>query len=120
MKRHVKKPQKVRLDMFESRPDDSSIRQPKLSGSNRRRTVKLGKSQGKVSLMIYGNRPKARAVRHKDPLVMKRILKSKNLLRTGSAAPNSIVRALYSESTQVGDIRNRSGEIALHNFKDTA
>ena len=119
MKRHMKMPQKVRLDTFESRDEKQRQRQIKPTKCNRRKTVKLGKHQGKVSLMIYGNRSKVRGERQKDPLVMKRLLKSKNLLRTGSTAPNSIVKALYAESEQAGYVTNKSGEVALHNFKDT-
>jgi len=61
MKRHMKMPQKVRLDTFESRDEKHRQRQTKPMKCNRRKTVKLGKHQGKVSLMIYGNRSKLEA-----------------------------------------------------------
>lgn len=120
MKRPCKPRQKVRLDAFHDGGTDAHVKmpvaRPMRTVPNRKRTVKLGKSKGRVTLMVYGQSRTKSPNSTKDPYVMKKHLRSKNLIKTGSSAPNSIVRAIYSGSKQAGDITNQSNDVALHNF----
>ena len=47
---------------------------------------------------------------------IKKYLKSHGLLKTGSVAPNNVLREMYESAMMGGDIHNINGKVALHNF----
>jgi hypothetical protein len=85
-------------------------------------TYKLGKGCEKVSVLIKdrGTRKKVQneqaLLRKKNMLEIKNYLRNKNLLKTGSNAPNEVIRQTYEQAILSGDITNKSGGALLHNF----
>ena len=90
------------------------------------KTVKyhLGKSKGgdKVSVLIK-NKQTRKKIQHEQALLrqksiveIKNYLRKKNLLKSGSDAPNDVLREMYEQSILTGDINNTSKNTLLHNF----
>ena len=50
---------------------------------------------------------------------VKRFLRSRNLIKAGSAAPNDVLRKMYEQCMLSGDLKNESDEVLLHNFMST-
>jgi hypothetical protein len=86
------------------------------------KTVKLGKRGRNVSLLIYGkdncpsNHGRLTGLGRDDLTMMRAFLRKRNLLKSGSRAPNDVVRGLYASAMKAGDVSNKGKEVALHNF----
>lgn len=91
------------------------------------RTVKynLGKSGGKVSVLIKNNNTRKKIqhehalLRQKSIIEIKNYLRDKNLLKSGSNAPNDVLRQMYEQSILSGDINNLGKNTLIHNFLHT-
>jgi hypothetical protein len=84
---------------------------------------KLGKHpEGKISILIKNAQTRRRVqkeqaeLKQKGILEIKNYLRSKNLLKTGSEAPNDVLRHLYEQSILAGLIENKSKENLIHNY----
>ena len=53
--------------------------------------------------------------KHTIPKI-KTYLKSHNLLKTGTYAPNDVLREIYESAYLSGDIHNDNTEVLVHNF----
>ncbi len=124
------------IHMEESKIDnDIKIRQQKLADLKRshkkirqtkrttkKSTYKLGKTGGKVSVLIKNNATRRKIKREhgllkQKPLnEIKKYLYDKNLIKIGSTAPNDVLRILYEQSILAGDITNVEPATQLHNF----
>ena len=84
----------------------------------------LGKKNGKVNVLIKNNvtRKKVRlAVKaiKKTPIIkIKKYLKKKHLVKTGSSAPEYILREMYTNALLTGDVHNTNNENLVHNYLD--
>lgn len=84
---------------------------------------KLGKhANGKVSVLIKNNQTRRRVqteqaqLKQKSILDIKNYLRSKNLLKVGSEAPNDVLRHIYEQSILAGQIENKSKDTLIHNY----
>ena len=84
---------------------------------------KLGKhANGKVSVLIKNNQTRRRVqteqaqLKLKSILDIKNYLRSKNLLKAGSEAPNDVLRHIYEQSILAGQIENKSKDTLIHNY----
>ena len=96
------------------------IRQTKRT--TKKSTYTLGKTGGKVSVLIKNNATRRKIKREhgllkQKPLnEIKKYLYDKNLIKIGSTAPNDVLRILYEQSILAGDITNVEPATQLHNF----
>ena len=97
---------------------------PKSYIRRRTRTVKyrLGKSEKKVSVLIKNHNTR-KLIKHEQGLLkrksmmeVKNFLREKNLLKTGSGAPNDVLRQMYEQSILAGDVSNKGEGTLIHNY----
>lgn len=88
------------------------------------RTIKyhLGKSPEQISVLIK-NRKTRKLVQHEHALLkqksileVKNYLRSKNLIKAGSNAPNDVLRQMYEQAILAGEISNKNKDNLIHNF----
>ena len=83
---------------------------------------KLGKKDGKVAVLIKSRETRKRVNEDKTKLkqvsiiTIKKYLKDKNLIRSGSKAPNDVLRKMYEQAILAGDLTNKSDGVLLHNY----
>jgi len=90
------------------------------------RTIKrkLGKIDGtrKVAVLIKSRESRKGVQTEKVKLGqvsiidIKKYLKDKNLIKSGSKSPNDVLRKMYEQAILTGDITNKSDGILLHNY----
>ena len=106
-------------------------------GSNsksRRKTIKrtikqkytVGKSgdKRKISVLVKNMKTRKRVqeakkkLKSENLLEIKRFLKERGLLKSGSSAPNDVLRAMYESAMLAGDIHNLNIGTKIHNYLD--
>ncbi len=55
-------------------------------------------------------------LKRKSILDVKNYLRSKNLLKVGSDAPNDVLREMYEQSILAGLVENKAKETLIHNY----
>ena len=55
-------------------------------------------------------------LKQKSILDVKNYLRSKNLLKVGSEAPNDVLRQTYEQSILAGIVENKAKDVLLHNY----
>lgn len=92
---------------------------------NRTRTLKifkLGKKGRKVGVLIKCGKTRKKVKRECDVLKkksmsdVKKYLRRHNLIKSGSTAPEDVMRKLYEDSHLSGDIYNKNADYLLHNY----
>ena len=91
------------------------------------RTIRhrVGRKDGKVGVLIKDAHTRKRVQTEKAQLrrtsivEIKRFLRSRNLIKAGSSAPNDVLRKMYEQCMLSGDLKNESDEVLLHNFMST-
>ena len=84
----------------------------------------LGKKNGKVSILIKNNKTRKRIMdehlRSKNVNIhdMKKYLKRHNLLKSGSYAPNEVIKKIYEDAILSGNIKNKNSENMLSNLQN--
>jgi alcohol dehydrogenase YqhD (iron-dependent ADH family) len=86
----------------------------------------LGKNKKKkcVYVLIENNKTRklhgerAQKIKKTSIQTVRNYLKNHNLIKSGSVAPNPLLRTLYENVLFCGDITNQNKENLIHNFKD--
>ena len=120
---------KDKLDAFKQRYlEKEKIKRKKYKKKYRihtyKKTYKLGKKKerGKVDVLIKNNTTRKKVKKavkelEKTPLLeVKRYLKQKGLIKTGSNAPEYVMREIYKNSMLAGDISNKNNDVLVHNY----
>ena len=87
-----------------------------------KRKYKLGKNGGKISVLLKNNKTRKKIKNEIQELKQKSIkevrqyLQEKNIIKTGSIAPNNVLRKMYEEMYLAGNIENKNSENLIHNF----
>ena len=88
------------------------------------KTIKynLGKKGKNVGILIKNNNTRKKikkelmSLKRKPILEVKDYLHQKNLIKTGSLAPNDVLREIYEQSILSGDVINENKQTLIHNF----
>jgi hypothetical protein len=89
-----------------------------------KKTFKLGKYKDKKQIgVLIKNQNTRKKIQddiqliYKTPFIkIKRYLKDKKLIKTGSTAPEYVLRELYKNSILSGDIQNKNSSVLVHNY----
>jgi len=123
-----KSPEIMELKKFYTKTKDDST----TTGGRRRKTIRrtikhvytVGKSKvkRKVSVLIKNINTRKRVQEAKKQLKnenmteIKRYLKEHGMLKSGSSAPNDVLRAMYESAMLAGDVHNVNIGTKLHNY----
>ena len=85
---------------------------------------KLGKRKKENNIGVLIKSGKTRKIIKDEILVLKQksimeikvYLRKHNIIKTGSTAPESVLRKIYEDSYLAGDIYNKNSENLLHNY----
>ena len=95
------------------------------SGLHTNKTLKifsLGKKNNKVGVLIKSGKTRKRIkdevnlLKKKSITEIKKYLRKHNLIKSGSVAPDNILRQLFEDSYLAGDIYNKNSDNLLHNY----
>jgi len=85
-------------------------------------TRKLGKKNNKVGILVKGDKTRKKIKRELDILkqvslpVVKKYLKKRDLIKSGTSAPEYVLRQIYEDSILSGDIYNKNSDVLIHNY----
>lgn len=100
-------------------------KQPRTFKYNKTIKRTYGKGHGKISVCIKDAQTRKNIIQEqielrKTPInEVKEYLKNKYLIKSGSHAPNDILRRMYEDTHLAGDIMNKNEDNLLHNYINT-
>ena len=112
-------------EILTSSEDDSiSLHIPKINRTTRTYKYTLGKKNGArhIGLLIKNRETQKRIKQEVSQLKqqpiqeVKNYLRTKNLIKLGSQAPNDVLRKLYEDSILAGEITNANANNLVYNF----
>ena len=113
------------LETLKSSEEDSiSLHIPKINRTTRTYKYTLGKKNGArhIGLLIKNRETQKRIKQEVSQLKqqpiqeIKNYLRTKNLIKLGSQAPNDVLRKLYEDSILAGEITNNNASNLVYNF----
>jgi len=113
---------KHKLDYIKNKLRGNDPVKRKIKTRRLRRKITLGKSNGKVGVLVKNNKTRklikneVTLLKNKPMREIKEYLRKHNLLRIGSSAPEHICRKTYESAYLSGDIHNKNSGILLHNW----
>ena len=126
----IEEPDKHRVKLEELRErikDNNNKHKPvKPKRTYKKRTIKrkykFGKNKGKISVLVKNNKTRklvqdeVEILRVAPMKEVKEYLKKHYLYKSGSNAPNDVLRKTYMDAHLSGEINNKSTENLVHNF----
>ena len=113
------------LEPFELKKEEELLQNiPKIKRTTKKSTYKLGKIKDKNRIgILIKNRETQKNIKHEVSLLkqksiqeIKDHLRSKNLIKVGSNAPNDVLRKMYEDSILSGEINNVNNNNMIYNF----
>ena len=83
---------------------------------------KLGKKNNKVGVLIKSGKTRkiikneVNVLKERSVVDIKKYLRKHNLIKSGSGAPENILRKIYEDSYLAGDIYNKNPDHLIHNY----
>lgn len=120
--------QRVKLDelreRIKSNNEKHKVVKPKRTYKKRtiKRKYKFGKNKGKISVLVKNNKTRkivqdeVEILRVAPMKEVKEYLKKHYLYKSGSNAPNDVLRKTYMDAHLSGEVNNKSTENLVHNF----
>jgi hypothetical protein len=101
-------------------------KRPMIKSKRITRTIKhklgRGENDKKISVLIKNRETRKRVQSEKSKLAnvsiveIKRELRKRNLIKSGTRAPNDVLRKMYEQMILTGDVTNKNAEILMYNY----
>jgi hypothetical protein len=117
----IKERQKKLLS-FKNNISKQKMREKTIHTNKTLKIFSLGKKNNKVGVLIKSGKTRKRIkdevnlLKKKSITEIKKYLRKHNLIKSGSAAPENILRQLFEDSYLAGDIYNKNSDNLLHNY----
>ena len=117
----IKERQKKLLS-FKNDISKQKMREKTIHTNKTLKIFSLGKKNNKVGVLIKSGKTRKRIkdevnlLKKKSITEIKKYLRKHNLIKSGSAAPENILRQLFEDSYLAGDIYNKNSDNLLHNY----
>ena len=118
-------PENNTLEPFQLKKEEDLLQNiPKIKRTTKKSTYKLGKIKDKNRVGVFiKNRETQKNIKHEVSLLkqksiqdIKNYLRSKNLIKVGSDAPNDVLRKMYEDSILSGEIINTNNNNMVYNY----
>ena len=111
-------------ERIKSNNEKHKVVKPKRTYKKRtiKRKYKFGKNKGKISVLVKNNKTRklvqdeVEILRVAPMREVKEYLKKHYLYKSGSNAPNDVLRKTYMDAHLSGEVNNKSTENLVHNF----
>lgn len=97
-------------------PETTETTEKMVLGKNKKKKCVYVLIENNKTRKLHGER--AQKIKKTSIQTVRNYLKNHNLIKSGSAAPNPLLRTLYENVLFCGDITNQNKENLIHNFKD--
>ena len=114
-----RKLKKLKREKAKEKPKPRMIKSKRVTKTIKRKLGKIGKS---VSVLIKSGETRKkiateRATLNKTGLhEIKKYLRERNLIKSGTKAPNHVLRKMYEQCILSGDVCNKSADVLVHNY----
>lgn len=109
----------LRREMTKETKKPRMIKSKRLTKTIKR---KLGKNGRSVSVLIKSRETRKKTASERATLnktglhEIKKYLRKKNMIKSGTKAPNHVLRKIYEQCILSGDVCNKSTDVLLHNY----
>jgi len=97
-------------------PETEDIKEKVIVGKNKKKKSVCILIENNKTRKLHGE--KVQKIKKTSIQTVRNYLKNHNLIKSGSAAPNPLLRTLYENVLFCGDITNQNKENLIHNFAD--
>ena len=105
-------------------PTEEEKKKKKVKRKHRtiKRKITLGKHKNRVGVLIKNKKTRKNIKKEMDTLrkksmnQVKKYLRKHNLIKIGCAAPDSMLRDMFTDIFSSGDVYNKNSDILLHNY----
>jgi len=119
-----KKLQDLKDSLVKPPPTEEQKKKKKVKRKHRtiKRKITLGKHKNRVGVLIKNKKTRKNikkemeTLRKKSMNQVKKYLRKHNLIKIGCAAPDSMLRDMFTDIYSSGDVYNKNTDILLHNY----
>jgi len=106
----------TKMDVTNETNETTETTEKMVLGKNKKKKCVYVLIENNKTRKLHGER--AQKIKKTSIQTVRNYLKNHNLIKSGSAAPNPLLRTLYENVLFCGDITNQNKENLIHNFKD--
>ena len=119
-----KKLQDLKDSLVKPPPTEEQKKKKRVKRKHRtiKRKITLGKHNNRIGVLIKNKKTRKNIKKEMDTLrkksmnQVKKYLRKHNLIKIGCAAPDSMLRDMFTDIYSSGDVYNKNSDILLHNY----
>lgn len=110
---------KLKREKAKENPKPRMIKKKRVTKTIKRKLGKIGKS---VSVLIRSRDTRKKIATERVNLnntslhEIKKYLRERNMIKSGTKAPNHVLRKIYEQCILTGDVCNKSADVLVHNY----
>lgn len=110
---------KLKREKAKEKPKPRMIKSKRVMKTIKRKLGKIGRS---VSVLIKSRETRKKIASERVTLnktslhEIKKYLREKNMIKSGTKAPNHVLRKMYEQCILSGDVCNKSADVLVHNY----